>query len=142
MIKNKKKFLYIFPLVVLAIGMVFTAYYGVPRAQSSAPGGYQTAWATSSMLIVTATKDFTAFATSTPNCTNRTITTIANPIMIKIGDHARFELGSNAGHYQAASTTVEYDSGLYGCGLWTIRGALSSNVASTQVFVSEFNDFR
>jgi hypothetical protein len=42
-------------------------------------------------------------------------------------------VSASAGHFQAASTTVVYDAGLYGCGRWTVYAWASSTLT-----VSEF----
>lgn len=73
----------------------------------------------------------TLFATSS-TCTTRVVTTLAQPVMISF-DSAFAPTGVR-GHLQGASTTVAYDSGLYGCGVW--RAA--SYVSSTTIILSEF----
>jgi len=49
------------------------------------------------------------------------------------GDISSTTLSGTAGHYQAASTTVVYDSGLYGCGMMVARSWTSGTVV-----ISEF----
>lgn len=71
------------------------------------------------------------------NCKARVVSTSGNSaIMISFGDVTGFgstTVSGTAGHWQAASTTVAYDSGLFGCGRWTAFG-----YASTTVMVTEF----
>lgn len=49
------------------------------------------------------------------------------------GDISSSTLSATAGHYQAASTTEVYDSGLYGCGMMVARSWTSGTIT-----VSEF----
>lgn len=130
-------------VIFAVIGLVVVGYFislQIPSTQGAAPGGMQTAWATSSRIVLSLTEDRNLFATSTSNCISRTVTTLGDAITIKIGDHAGFTLTSSQGHLQIASTTVSYDSAVYGCGLWTARSATAS--ATPQAIVTEFNGFR
>lgn len=127
-------------VIVLGISIVFQkALNSIPKVQSSAPGGMVTSWGTSSQITLGA-EERTLFATSTPSCISRVVSTRYAQIMIQYGDHAQFNLEGNTGHIQLASTTVVYDSGLYGCGLWTAV-ALGSTTAQG-ISVTEFRDFR
>lgn len=65
-------------------------------------------------------------------------TTGGSAIMLVFGDPANGDLSSSTvsgtvGHWQAASTTVAYDSGLYGCGRWS-----AYSYATQTITVSEF----
>lgn len=69
-------------------------------------------------------------------CKSRVITTSASPIMISFDDTTGFgstTISGAAGHLQAASTTVAYDSALYGCGLMSAFA-----FSSTTITVSSF----
>jgi hypothetical protein len=76
---------------------------------------------------------------SDETCNARVITTQgASAIMISFGDKVNGDFSSTTlagtiGHLQLASTTVVYDSGLYGCGRWTAYAWVSSTLS-----VSEF----
>jgi len=73
---------------------------------------------------------------TTDSCKARIITTRESAISISFGDTTGFgstTLTGASGHIQLASTTVAYDSGIYGCGLWTAYG-----YASTTLTVSQF----
>lgn len=50
-----------------------------------------------------------------------------------IGNLSSSTLAGSTGHYQAASTTMVYDSGLYGCDAWYAYSG-----ASTTLILSEF----
>jgi hypothetical protein len=74
-----------------------------------------------------------------PTCRARVISTTGeSAIMVLFGDSVTADLSSTTmsgskGHWQAASTTVAYDSGLYGCGKLYVRA-----YAATTLTVSEF----
>lgn len=77
-------------------------------------------------------------ASADGSCKARVIGTKATPIVILFGDPTNGNLASTTltgetGFVQGASTTVAYDSGIYGCGRWTAYAA-----ASTTITVSEF----
>lgn len=69
-----------------------------------------------------------------PSCTGRTITTNSTAIRLLTGDPGNGDLASttlnasNVGLIQAASTTVMYDGGTYGCGRWTAVAAASTTI--------------
>lgn len=72
-------------------------------------------------------------------CDARVITTASSPIFISFGetgvpgDISSTTLNNAVGHLQLASTTVVYDSGLYGCAQWYVYG-----LASSTITISEF----
>lgn len=66
-----------------------------------------------------------------PDCKSRVVTTLGQPIRISFDDATGFgstTIGSNVGHLQAASTTVAYESGIYGCGRFTAWAPASSTI--------------
>lgn len=66
-------------------------------------------------------------------CNSRIVTTNEDAIHISFQDVTGFgstTLSTNAGHYQAASTTVAYDSGIYGCGHMTALGLTASGTVT------------
>lgn len=75
------------------------------------------------------------------NCSSRIISTTdgtGKAIQLLFGDPTNGDVASTSisevvGHLQAASTTIVYDAGVYGCGRWTARSA-----ASTALLISEF----
>lgn len=87
--------------------------------------------------------DDTIFTARTDGaCKSRVITTLGgSAIMINFGDPGTDRLGNISsttvsgviGHWQAASTTVAYDSGLFGCGRWS-----AYSYATQTITVSEF----
>lgn len=97
---------------------------------SGAPSGLASTVATTSNPTVNTTAA-TVFATST-GCASRVITTVASPVMITFSDYAGQTPTALFGHLQAASTTVTYDAGLFGCGLVKIYSFVSSNITVTE----------
>jgi hypothetical protein len=76
------------------------------------------------------------------SCKARVITTRDSHIFMNFGDEpfateplnlSSTTLNNTKGHYQAASTTVAYDAGIYGCGRWHAVG-----VSTTTIITSEF----
>lgn len=121
-------------LLVLVASLIWSAYV-TPQATGSAPTGYSAVNGTTSAITMTDATDVSElFATST--CVSRVITTGTKNIRLKFFDSA-FALSATAGHLQTASTTVAYDSGIYGCGLVT---GLSTDADTVRV--SELRDFR
>ena len=73
------------------------------------------------------------------NCDSRVITTTGKAIQLSFGSLASTTLSvalerGTGGHFQAASSTVVYDAGIYGCGLITALGY----DATTSVTISTF----
>lgn len=130
--KNIKSFSslgFIISMMVLSIILVILS--GSFSAHASSPSGLPAVMATSSTVIVGPGNSMTAFATST--CASRVISTVAQPVMITFTDNAGQSPTGTYGHLQAASTSMAYDSGLYGCGALKVYGF----VASTTITVSE-----
>lgn len=74
---------------------------------------------------------------SASNCGSRVITTVASPIMILFADPSNGDVSSTTlsalkGHLQAASTTIAYDSGIYGCGRVFAFGFASTTITTTE----------
>lgn len=119
---------------ILAIGLLVFGImsFQAKTVKAGAPSGLPATMATTSSVIVGPGNAMTLFATSTA-CATRVISTVAQPIMLTFTDNAGQSPTGIFGHLQAASTTVDYDSGLYGCGLVKAYGF----VASTTITISE-----
>lgn len=80
----------------------------------------------------------TLFEATTDNpCKSRIVTTNEDAILISFGDVTGFgstTLAAGVGHYQAGSTTVAYESGIYGCGLMTALGETASGTVTLTSF--------
>lgn len=113
-----------FLLVAILLSVnVFTAH-------GSAPSGLRAIVATTSNPTVTSTAGL-VFATST-QCSARVITTYASPIMVTFSDVQGKVPTGTFGHLQAASTTVAYDSGIYGCETVRIYSFTSQAITVTE----------
>lgn len=110
---------------ILTIAIAYLLYTAPFMAGASAPSGIPATVATTSPALVN-TSASTVFATST--CASRTISTVASPIMITFSDVQGSVPTGTFGHLQAASTTVAYDSGLYGCGALKVYSFVSSTI--------------
>lgn len=96
----------------------------------SAPNGVAAFFATSSVAAVTSTAS-SVFATST--CSARIITTTnLDGIRITFSDYAGQAPTATFGHWQPASTTEVYDSGLYGCGLVKVYSGASQTLTVSE----------
>ena len=87
--------------------------------------------ATSSNIVVGTTASI-AFATSS-GCTNRVVTTYVQPVTLFFSDYKGQRPTKTTGQWQAGSSTVAYDAGLYGCGAMYMYGFADA----TAVTISE-----
>lgn len=124
----------------ILVGLIFLlALVGVyslsARKTTGVLGGFQNGTvnvvATSSRLTV-GTTAISVFATST--CASRVVSTTGKPIMLTFSDYANHTPTGVFGTLQGASSTVSYDAGLYGCGLWKVYGF----DASSDITVTEY----
>lgn len=123
-------------IAFLAFSVLFLTLSTPSKSLGSAPSGLVATVATSSLMQVGSTSPVTLLATST--CTARIITTYSVPITLTHSNNLGKSPTATFGHLQAASTTVVYDSGLYGCGLVKAYGfEASAAVASTSITVTE-----
>lgn len=121
-------------LYLAAIVLFFSVAYllsGSPFLVRGADATQIPATVATSSNPTVGTTAVTLFATST--CAARVITTYANPIMLTFGDYANQTPTATYGHLQSASTTVTYDAGQYGCGLFKVYGY----TANTAITVTE-----
>ena len=112
-------------IALLVVGLVIGYFItSIPLKSNfgSAVSGVQSTVGTSPTVLVGTSTPVTLTATST-GCASRIITTGAQAIKISFSHHlSSSTLGNNIGHFQGGSTTVAYDSGLYGCDFVTARG--------------------
>lgn len=119
-------------IIALAGLLAFYLVITTQKTQGSAPSGLPATFASSTGMTVTATAQ-RAFATSS-SCSSRVITTLAQPVMLTFGDQNGQVPTISFGVFQAASSTVAYDSGLYGCGAVKVIGF----IPSTTVYLGEY----
>ncbi len=135
--------------------MVFAVAFGLAlwvisitqKAESSSPAGTRTLISSSTIAaIVGSTSPVTLFAVNSA-CTSRVISTVQSAIMLTFATSTDLDQTvqptATFGHVQAASTTVSYDSGIYGCGVVQAFGfEASSATPSTTISIAEFVGFR
>lgn len=85
--------------------------------------------ATSSTIVVGPQSVTTIFAKNAA-CTGRAISTVASAVQLSFSSSVT--PSGIAGHNQAASTTVFYNNGDYGCGAITAYGFASSTITITE----------
>lgn len=122
-----KNILIIFGLLVLA-GVVFIALQSNLAIGESFTGTATNVVSATSTAVGPDTV-VTLFAIN-GSCDTRIITTNNDAIHLSFRTITGFAPTSVVGHYQAASTTVAYDSGLYGCGLVTALGLTASGTVT------------
>lgn len=131
-------------VITLFIGMYWIAGQSM-KNERARPGfateGNAAILATSSSINVGPGTNKNMLFTENTVCTSRVISTGANPILISftaavVTGTATSTLnpGPNIGFLQAASTTVSYDSNLYGCPAVSAYGY----AASTTISIAEF----
>ncbi len=107
------------------IALLLILGYVSQTVHASAPSGLQASVATTSLSLV-GTSASTIFATST--CSARIITTYASPIMLTFSERQSIQPSGIFGRLQDASTTVSYDSGIYGCEAVQAFSFVSQNI--------------
>lgn len=80
----------------------------------SAPSGLNSSVSSSTRVTLSDATATFLFATSS-QCASRAISTRGGAVVLTFSDRFGNVPGPVLGHVQAASTTVVYDSGLYGC---------------------------
>lgn len=111
---NKYTFEFFVGGAVVSAILAAILFYSLMPVFAAAPSGLPSSVATSSNRTWTAASEV-AFATTT-NCASRIIGTRGDAIRIVFSDINGETPSASVGFPQAASTTVVYDSGLYGCG--------------------------
>jgi len=119
-------------LMAIALGFIFGNLTQIPSALGEAFTGSISQIDTATTTTVGPDTIVTIFSKGT-ECDARVVTTSDAAVRLGFGTVTGFTVSATAGHIQAASTTVVYDSGLYGCGNVTAYGW-----SSTTLTVSEF----
>jgi len=127
---DNKKY-YITLAVAFVIALVFLLEHKTPAVQGSAPSGLEATIATSTAFTISnaTSKSGITLTSTTTGCAARIITTSSSTAYLAFGYGGA--LATPAGGatttpfgniLQAASTTVAYDAGIYGCA--TVRVVL------------------
>lgn len=103
----------------------------ISPVQGAAPAGIPATVATSSQATTAANAALTLVATST-NCVARVISTRASAVMLTFSDYAGQTPTGTFGHLQTASSTVVYDSSIYGCGLIKVYSYTADTITVTE----------
>ena|SRR3990167_10549597 len=123
-------------VVLLGVIAIRTGAINVPFL-GSAPNGNASVIAVTSFVDVGPTGNIVLRDPSV--CSSRVVTTVAKAIMLNFSTSTSVatstgRLSATKGHLQSASTTVAYDSGIYGCDYLAAYGFDST----TTITVSEF----
>lgn len=134
---------YTLPLALIAIGVIALVavllFKPLNQAQGSAFTGGRTFLQIATTTAVGPQDGEDTIFSSNETCNARVVTTQGtSAVMLSFGDKTNGDFSSTTlagtiGHLQAASTTVSYDAGIYGCGRWTAYAWASSTLT-----VSEF----
>lgn len=117
---------------IIVMVLCFVAYIvgmNENKVLGSAPPGAPAQVATTSRAAVTNSASL-LFATS--SCASRIISTGASAVMLGFSDAQGFAPTGELGLVQLASTTVAYDSGLYGCDAVRIFSYAAQTVTVTE----------
>lgn len=109
---TKTQYALIIATAVLAAMYLFTG--SISQVKAEALSGLSGTVATTTNITVGTTVGGLAIATST--CSARIVSTSGSAVMMTMSDYANQTPTGSFGVIQAASTTVAYDGGLYGCG--------------------------
>ncbi len=114
-------------LVILA----FMYLFGASTQRVGATAGFLPGTVASTTNITVTSTATSAIATST--CTSRIVSTGGSAVMLTFSDYSNQTPTGSFGFLQAASTTVAYDAGLYGCGLFKIFSFTSQLITVSDV---------
>lgn len=116
-------------VVALILSALIAISFGTLITHASSPPGLPATIATTSPMAVTTTP---SLVMATSSCSARIITTTASPIMIGFSDIQGFLPSGTQGHLQAASSTVAYDSGQYGCGAVRVYSFVAGQITISE----------
>lgn len=138
MIRTLQKSLPTIAFVALALLFSFILVGGTRLVGASAPTGVPATQGSATTTVVGPQETKTLFASNSA-CASRIVRTQGTDIYIAFadptnGDVASTTLSAVVGFTQPASTTVAYDSGLYGCGRMTAEAVASTTITTAQMF--------
>ncbi len=119
--------------VLIALATLAISLTIINSANASA-GFLAANMASSSAVSVSTSPSIPVFATSSPNCAARIISTASSSIMIQFTEKFGGSPNVAKGFWQAASTTKEYDSSLYGCGAVQIFSFTTQQITVAETF--------
>lgn len=136
---------YTLPLTLIALSVLALSaillFKPLYQTYGSAPSGQASHLqvATTTVVGPQDANDTIFSASADDSCKARVVSTTGlSAVMLVFGDPGNNDLSSTTlsgavGHWQGASTTVAYDSGIYGCGRWS-----AYSYATQTITVSEF----
>lgn len=120
-------------LAAAILAVLVVAFSSTNERFGEAPSGIAATFATSSAYVAGTTEN-RLFATTTA-CTARLVTTTSQGVMITFSEKNAIVPTATIGHWQAASTSINYDAGVYGCDSWRVFGGGGGN---SNLTVAEF----
>jgi hypothetical protein len=113
-------------LILLLVGLMCLSFFQQTPQEASASRLPFANVASSSVSAVVGTTSVVVLFNTNNKCSARIISTVGAPIMLSFStstaDALRNQPNATYGIEQLASTTVAYDSALYGCGVVTAFG--------------------
>ena len=120
-------------LSVAVVALIALFYSTSQPAVGSGYIGWPVHLQTATTTTVGPDTNVTLFADAA-DCKSRVVSTRGSAIVVSFGDTAGYgstTMALSDGHLQAASTTVAYESGTYGCGRMTALGYSSTTITTS-----------
>ena len=121
--------------ILAALTIALTAFVAMQVQDlvvGTAPSGIASTVSTSTAQTVTGTAGV-IFATSS-NCASRIISNPDGAIIMTLSDRIDQTPTLVFGVVQATNTTIVYDAGVYGCGLWKAIGFVTGEITTVETF--------
>jgi hypothetical protein len=125
-------------VIALVLAIVYLFGASATRVGASAFPGLITTMGVATTTTVGPQQNKQLFASNSA-CLSRVVSTSGGSAIMLIfadptnGDVSSTTLSGSVGHWQAASTTVAYDAGLYGCGRTFAYGYASTTVMTSEL---------
>lgn len=126
---------------LIVAGVIFGLAFVVMSAKQdlgSAPSGLPATLHIATTTAIGPQENIEIFSEYKP-CSSRVISVLGDSgVMLTFGEPTNGDVSSATlsgiiGHYQAASTTVAYDGGIYGCGEWNAYAFASTTITTTEL---------
>ena len=123
--------------VVVILAFMYLLSVSTHQASAKSTNGLPATQISATTTVVGPQQTITVFRRD-PSCTARIIRTQGQGILLAFddpsnGDVASTSLNSIVGFIQLASTTVAYDSGIYGCGRVTAFAEASTTITTARM---------
>ena len=123
--------------ILALLALLVTQYEDSGPALGGSTPGTPSTLATSSIKAIGPQVNIELFS-SNNSCTSRVISAQTQPVMLAFGDDtgtggiSSTSLSQTIGHIQAGSSTVSYDSSIYGCGRWFGFAGVSTTISTLE----------